>query len=139
MSWLQDNWLTLLLVLVLMGLMFKGPILSILYKINQITPHQLAEMLAHKPPPLLIDVRTAAEFNTDGRIEHAILVPLSDLSRRAPEMFKQYPGREVAVICRSGNRSIMGSVGLKKAGFAKVYNVTGGMLNWQSQGYKVRR
>ncbi|MEG3638837.1 rhodanese-like domain-containing protein [Magnetococcus sp. PR-3] len=139
MSWLQDNWVTLLMVLILMGMLFKGPILAKIYNIMNITPHDLVKMMGGKQPPLIIDVRSSAEFNSDGRIDQAVLVPLNEVSRRAPDMVKQYPGREIAVICRSGNRSMMGSVGFKKAGFETVYNVTGGMINWQAQGYKVRK
>nr|CRH07301.1 Putative rhodanese-related sulfurtransferase [Candidatus Magnetococcus massalia] len=139
MSWLEQNGLTLFFIFLAFLLIFKGPILARIFKIKNITVHELAEMLGQKSPPLLVDVRSTAEFNQDGRVAQAMLVPLGELSGRAGDIFKQNEHREVVAICRSGNRSTMGAVTLKRAGFATVYNVTGGMTNWQAQGYPVKK
>ncbi|MBF0426710.1 MAG: rhodanese-like domain-containing protein, partial [Magnetococcales bacterium] len=43
---------------------------------------------------------------------------------------------DVAVVCQSGNRSLKGSVILKRAaGETRIYNVVGGTSTWRGQGY----
>ncbi|OSM01673.1 rhodanese-like domain-containing protein [Magnetofaba australis] len=138
MSWLQQNGSTLVLFILVTLFVFRGPILMRVFRIKSMGIHELGRRLGENPPILLVDVRTNGEFN-ESHIKQAILAPLSELKAKGPMLAKQYPGREVAVICRSGNRSQLGSVSLKKAGFETVYNVTGGMINWESQGFPVKK
>lgn len=83
----------------------------------------------------IIDVREPPEF-TDvlGHIHGARLVPLSQLLDRVGEIDK---GRPVVAVCRSGARSAQATVLLKKAGFAEVANLAGGMLRWQAESLPV--
>ncbi|MBF0587797.1 MAG: rhodanese-like domain-containing protein [Magnetococcales bacterium] len=137
MSWLQNNTMTIFAILLAL-FFFRNHILSRVLGVGEMSVHDLSTQLASKQPPVLIDVRTQPEFN-GGHVKQAILVPLSDLGARMEGLKKNYEGREIAVICRSGNRSLGGSVTLKRAGFDKVYNVSGGMLHWLSQGYPVAK
>jgi rhodanese-related sulfurtransferase len=43
----------------------------------------------------------------------------------------------VVAVCRSGARSAQATVLLKKAGFAEVANLAGGMLRWQAESLPV--
>lgn len=138
MSWIQQNWPTVVLVVVVTAFLFRAPILARVYQVGTITPHDLKARLAENPPPLLLDVRTPEEFQLV-HILQAELAPLQDLSRLLPGLNEKYPGRTVAVICRSGSRSLLGSIQLKQAGFADVRNVEGGILHWEEQGYPVVR
>ena len=138
MTWLQQNWDMLLLGLAAFLFIFKGPILARVYGIEDISVHDLAAKLSSESPPLPVDVRTMGEFN-DVHVKQAQLIPLMELKKRAKSLKEKYGDREVAVICRSGNRSVNGAVILKRAGFTKVYNVSGGMVHWESQGYPVKR
>ena len=52
--------------------------------------------------PLLIDVRSAQEFENDGHINGARLLPLQTLTTRHGELPKDQP---IVCVCRSGNRS----------------------------------
>lgn len=83
----------------------------------------------------IIDVREAREF-TDvlGHIRGARLLPLSQLLDRIGEIDKRGP---VVAVCRSGARSAQATVLLKKAGFADVANLAGGMLRWQAESLPV--
>jgi rhodanese-related sulfurtransferase len=73
----------------------------------------------------LIDVRTAAEWK-QGRAVGATHVPPDRLERQ----LKQLTGRQVLVICRSGNRSGRTAGALRRAGI-DAKNVRGGMISWQ--------
>jgi len=72
----------------------------------------------------VVDVRTVAEV-AEGMVAGAVHVPLDELRDRLGELD---PSRETAVICRSGLRGSLASRILAQHGFARVHNVTGGML-----------
>ncbi|MBF0098115.1 MAG: rhodanese-like domain-containing protein [Magnetococcales bacterium] len=139
MNWLQENAITVLLLVGFAVLLVRGPLMAKMAGVEQLNVHDLAKRLASSTPPLLVDVRTQQEHSS-GYVQQALLIPLPDLRQRLDEVKRQANTRPIAVICRSGNRSIYGAVMLKRMGVAQqVYNVNGGMLDWQSQGYPVRK
>jgi len=75
---------------------------------------------------IVLDVRTSQELEGPlGKIDGVINIPIQELEQRIGEL-KDYKNREIAVICRSGNRSSIGTEILIKNGF-KAKNVLGGM------------
>ena len=137
MDWLQENGTTLLVMVGLVAFFLRGPVLAKATGVETMSVHELAKQLASPSPPLLLDVRSQAEFDS-GRIPQAILVPLSELRQQVETVRRRSASRPVAVICRSGNRSLHGAVLLKRAGFGPVFNVSGGLLSWRNQGYPIR-
>ncbi len=90
----------------------------------------VARRLRQSPPPLILDVREPEEFVGElGHIEGAVLVPLDSLERRLPKL-AGYVDREIVVVCRAGARSATAAAMLRRAGFAQVENLQGGMLAW---------
>jgi rhodanese-related sulfurtransferase len=89
--------------------------------------------LAGPAPPLVVDVRTAAEFER-GTIPGALLVDhdaapglLAELAERA-----EIEGpRRIAVICEGGWRSSQFASLLRRNGFPDVVNVIDGMAGWR--------
>lgn len=100
-------------------------------KVPQISAADLSAQLAQERPPVVIDVRTPAEFRS-GHIAGARLVPLQELGQRLAEIPKD---AEVVTVCHSGARSQMAARRLKKEGY-NVSNLLGGMMHWA--GKKVR-
>jgi len=83
----------------------------------------------------LIDVREPAEFDGAlGHISTARLVPLGTLAGNLAGFERDRP---VVTVCRAGGRSAQATLVLQKAGFAKVANLAGGMLQWHAQGLPV--
>ena len=83
----------------------------------------------------ILDVREPEEFTGAlGHIAGAKLIPLGSLTGRFPELDKARP---VVAVCRSGARSAQATVLLRTAGFAKVANLSGGMLRWRGQRFPV--
>jgi len=100
---------------------------------------ELAARLGDPVPPLVLDVREPEEFVGElGHITGALPVPLDSLARRLPKL-AGYVDRTVAVVCRSGARSASACALLRQAGFARVCNVTGGMVAWHRAGLPVQR
>lgn len=79
----------------------------------------------------IVDTRLYKE-HLAGHIEGSVHIPAPDLRRAHPALD---PGRSTAVICKTGNRSVLAASILKQRGFAAVANVVGGMTAWEAAGY----
>ncbi len=83
----------------------------------------------------LIDVREPAEYDGPlGHIAGARLVPLGTLTGALAPFDRDRP---VVTVCRAGGRSAQATLMLQRAGFTKVANLAGGMLQWHAQGLAV--
>lgn len=90
------------------------------------TAAELRSRLDTDPNLVVLDVRTKEELTGPlGAIKKCLHIPLHELDSRIAEV-ERFRGREIAVICRSGNRSGTATVKLLKIGF-NARNVTGGM------------
>jgi sulfur dioxygenase len=97
--------------------------------IPEITPQWVEE---NARSVQLVDVREPREFNDElGHIAGARLIPLGELASRLSELDKSKP---LVAVCRSGARSARATQMLLAAGFARVANLTGGMLRWRASG-----
>jgi sulfur dioxygenase len=93
----------------------------------EVQPNWLEEHLREVE---IIDVREADEFNGPlGHVPGAKLLPLGELAGRLDAIGRDRP---VVLVCRSGARSAQATVMLGKAGFARVANLSGGMLRWRA-------
>ncbi|KAF8073142.1 TSTD1 [Scenedesmus sp. PABB004] len=84
---------------------------------------------------LVLDVRSAAEFDAGPAIPGAVNIPLDTLSDavRAGRLDAYIDGH-VAVVCAGGQRSAQATVRLSRVfGFRAVSNVAGGMAAWAAQ------
>lgn len=108
------------------------PSLSQLNHIQQLTSEELRLRLESPHSPLLVDVREPEEYDGElGHIAGSVLIPLRELAARAGEL-AAHKDKEVVVICRAGVRSATGAAMLASLGFEHVFNLKGGMLDWQS-------
>jgi len=86
---------------------------------------------------LVLDVRTPQEV-TQGYIPEASVIDIYD--RNFEEKIKALPkDKEIYVYCTSGVRSMQAAKILQKNGFDKVYNLGGGIVDWQRKGFSIVR
>lgn len=99
-------------------------------KYTNITPAQLAEMLAGKPAPFLLDVREPFELTAFGAVPGVVNIPMQDI----PERLDDLPDKSasIVVICQSGTRSADVSGFLVRQGFSQIFNLAGGTYAWLS-------
>ncbi len=97
-------------------------------RVERITASSAAEQLAASPHPLVVDVRTPREWS-EGHVERALNLPLSQLSERLAEL---PPDRPLIVYCASGYRSAIAISLLRREGLAQVTNLVGGLGAWRS-------
>ncbi len=81
----------------------------------------------------VIDVRQPGEWD-QAHIAQAVLKPLPKLTAMLDGLDR---GAHVAVHCKSGYRSSIGTSLLKRAGFASVMNIIGGIDAWKACGLPV--
>lgn len=106
-----------------------------LTEVKQIGAEELNERLNDGEPLVLVDVRTPPEYEFDGHIAGARLLPLSTLSRRSHELPQD---STIVCVCRSGARSQTACEGLAAQGFTDVVNLRGGMIDWKRVGLPVQ-
>lgn len=79
----------------------------------------------------VIDVRQMQEI-MGGTVPKAEALPLHLL----PEKIGELPRDEkLVMVCRSGARSAQACMFLQQHGFANVYNLRGGMMDWVQSGF----
>lgn len=111
-------------------------LLRVLYRrtVPTTTPAALARALRRAPAPLLLDVRTPAEFRVS-HLRGARLVPYDSLATvRLPGLDRARP---VVVYCSVGVRSERMGERLHALGFTTVHNLHGGLFEWVNEGYPV--
>jgi hydroxyacylglutathione hydrolase len=103
-------------------------------KIELIDPDELARRVDGPEPPLVLDVRNAAEYAGE-HIPGSLHIPYGDLAERFDELPRDRP---IAAICRGGKRSGLGASILQRAGFADVIHVGQGVGIWRQGGHPVQ-
>ena len=96
-----------------------------------------ATHLINRDEALVIDVRDPAEYTT-GHVLGAKNLPLARLDAPAGELGKR-KDRPVIVYCDGGERSAKAIAALKKQGFTRVANLSGGIAAWQQAGLPVEK
>ncbi|MFN8496456.1 MAG: molybdopterin-synthase adenylyltransferase MoeB [Anaerolineae bacterium] len=96
----------------------------------QISPREVeAKLESGDPNFVLVDVRDPHEWEIS-HIEGAHLIPLGDLPARMHELDSR---NDIVLQCRSGVRSMKALNLLRDAGFARLKNMTGGILAWADE------
>jgi len=80
----------------------------------------------------LIDVRTPAEINAQGKIGNAINIPVDELRTRTEELEAIDKALPTYVYCAKGLRGYLASLILKSKGFETVSNLSGGYTIWKA-------
>ena len=88
--------------------------------------------LVENPELVLLDVREATEFVTDGYIEGAFNVPIRTLGQNLnllPNL-----DAKIVVICKSAGRAMLAATSLRILGYTDVRVMAGGMNAWIAAG-----
>jgi rhodanese-related sulfurtransferase len=103
---------------------------------NSVGPAE-ATLLINREDAQIIDVREPAEYAT-GHMPEAKNIPAGKLVERIGELDK-FKDKPIIVCCASGMRSSKACGELKKLGFEKLFNLSGGIDAWLGAGYPVKK
>jgi adenylyltransferase/sulfurtransferase len=92
---------------------------------ESITVHELKAKLDKGDKPFLLDVRQQGEHNFVNL--GGLLIPLNELPQRIHELDVS---KEIVVYCHHGTRSAHAVAFLRREGFAKAVNLSGGIAEW---------
>ena len=84
----------------------------------------------------LLDVRTTAEWEQDGHLENATLIPHTELENRENELPEDKDAL-ILLYCRSGNRSQDAAQTLLDMGFTNLMELESGINGWKDAGMPV--
>jgi thioredoxin 1 len=118
-------------ILILAAIMFA----SIAFAQEKLSAKTFADKLKATPNAFILDVRTPVEVNRS-YIKNAVFMDIHDslFEKRIASIDKKLP---VFVYCAIGVRSNDAAVKLHKLGFAKVYDLKGGIINWKLAGLPI--
>lgn len=109
---------------------FNLPSISQLNDVHQISPEGLSVLLEQGQAPPIVDVRNQDEYTGElGHIENSMNIPLGELADRHGEL-DEYKNQQLILVCRSGVRSTTAAALLTGLGFKQVYDLKGGMVQW---------
>jgi len=108
-----------------------------LTEVREIMPWDLEERLQENPNLLIVDVREPYEFDAM-HIAGALNVPRGILEsaceweyeETVPELVEARE-REIAVVCRSGHRSVLAAHSMQVLGYKKVVSLQTGLRGWK--------
>jgi rhodanese-related sulfurtransferase len=90
---------------------------------------------------VVVDVRTEGEFTgKTGHVPGAVNLPLGDIRTRlnaVADEIGELKNHPVFLMCRTENRSTSAAKALRRAGFANVAVVKGGITGWNRAGLPV--
>ena len=105
---------------------------------KRLTPQQVYERLrAPRGSLILVDVRTRREWQHEGHIEGAVLLPVDDLQARAAQELPREA--EIILYCHSGGRSSAAARFLAQVGYTNVSDLSGGIEGWLRHRLPVRK
>ncbi len=98
------------------------------------SPAQLKSMLDNKDF-LFVNVHIPYEGEISGT---ELFIPYDEVEQNLSR-FPEDRGAKIVVYCRSGSMSAIAAKTLVKSGFTNIWNLDGGMIEWERQGYELVR
>ncbi len=99
--------------------------------VPQLSAPELNRRISNGDGLVLVDVRSAGEFGA-AHVSGALHIPAPMLRTRHTELDKDH---DIALVCSTGHRSSLAASILKRQGFTRVWNVSGGMTGFNAAGF----
>ena len=115
---------------------FTDLIAEALPEVEELFPWDLTEKLQENPEVILLDVREPSEFDAL-HIQNSLNVPRGVLESACDWDYDETEpslaggrDKEIIVICRSGNRSVLAAQTMQRMGFKHVTSLKTGIRGW---------
>lgn len=130
----SNNWLLVLA--------FFGVLSAILFtEIRRLTSGTktidaaVATRLYNREDAVFVDCRGEGDFRK-GRLPGAVNIPASAVDKYV-KVLDKHQGKPVVVYCNQGMQSSAVAEKIRKAGFAQVYTLRGGITQWKGDGFPI--
>lgn len=115
---------------------FKQIVEDARQNVGELFPWDVDELSKTKPELLLLDIREECEY-ASYHIANSMLIPRGiletaceyDYEDSVPELVESRD-REIVVICRSGNRSVLAAQTMQWMGYSNVKSMKTGLRGW---------
>jgi len=104
--------------------------------VQEVFPWDIEERLDKDNAPMLLDIREESEFSAM-RIAGSLNVPRGILESACEYDYEETVrelvearDREIVIICRSGNRSVLAAVTMQMMGYNRVASLKTGLRGW---------
>lgn len=121
----------------LFAMLVVSVIKSSFSKIKNIT-HQELTLMVNRQDAKVVDVRSSDEFRK-GHIVDALNVTLADIKNNQVSALEKFKGNPIILVCNAGMTSSQAAQLLSKHGFENLYNLKGGMGEWQAANMPVSK
>jgi rhodanese-related sulfurtransferase len=108
---------------------------SAIKDISPVRANALIQNNQSNPKFVILDVRTPQEY-ADGHLSNAVNIDFES-SNFKNAVNKLDKNKTYLVYCRTGIRSAAASQTMEELGFKDIYDMSGGIMDWQSQGFPV--
>ena len=135
MDFIRNN-LLLIVVAVVSGAMLIWPLLRRTTG-GPWVDASMATQLINREDALVVDVRDPGEYGA-GHILGAKNWPLDHIDERGGDAAKR-KDNPLIVYCDTGDRTPKAAAALRKLGFTRVVNLSGGLSAWQQAGLPVEK
>ncbi|GAA6134666.1 rhodanese-like domain-containing protein [Oceaniserpentilla sp. 4NH20-0058] len=123
-EFVANNWILVSALLVLLTLLAwdsgqkAGP---------KVSTHE-ATRLINQNNAVVLDIRDKADFKA-GHLVDSVHIPNSQVAERISDLEK-HKSDPIIVVCKTGQTASAASKTLKDNGFAQVYRLSGGIMEW---------
>lgn len=130
------HWELFALLVLVIGLIIGNEIYRYMRGTTSVGVGEALRLHNHENAAVL-DIREITEYR-DGHIPSARNIPLPSLKDKLTEL-KMPKDRPIIVYCRSGTRSPSAASMLRKQGFEKAYNLSGGLQAWEQASLPINK
>jgi rhodanese-related sulfurtransferase len=124
--------LALLVVMAFLVLLGQPSGLASILGVTQVEPADVALARQSTTPPVLLDVRTEAEYRSE-HVTGAAWAPLADLGNYVAS-HPVADERTIVTVCAHGRRSAVAAATIAALGHARVASLAGGTVRWRELG-----
>lgn len=108
---------------------------AVIQKSNMVSPQKVKDIMDSNKKINLVDVRRSDEYEA-GHLKDSVLLTLDTIDKQAAEIL---PDRDQAyyVYCRTGRRSALAVEQLRQMGYSNVFDMSGGISEWDRLGFPI--
>ncbi len=125
-----ENWFLFAALAAVMILLVFDPAGMSSSAARAVSPMELSRLVNHEQA-VIVDIRSHDEFAA-GHIAKSRNIPLENIESHSKKLEK-LKKRPLVLVCQTGNRAGKAAMKLRKMEFDKLFQLKGGLIEWQKE------